>query len=336
VTWLRVGDTALTHPKVMRLHTLDTAGLDLASHVLGFVMAAASWSGQHNTDGFIDMSVGLFASPKHWARLAAAAVKVGILTRAKGPDGQRGWLICMDDDLFHLLSSEEIKHRREHRKTSRQHTPKGLLLLRDGDLCRYCGNPVNPNDHRGNMAREFDHPDPLTPDVLVVSCKACNSHKAGRDVAAAGMELLDPPDVAPGERPYLHPSTIQWLEKYVPHLMRPDVIQAPDTAPARTPATQPADAAAQHAQRGPTPASQHRAEAPGPQAAERPSTQPQRREATQPDPIPNPKPTPRGMAGLGLPGRDGEGRGSVGVGSSPPRAGPTRSRGSRGKRKTTP
>ncbi len=335
MTWLRVGDTALTHPKAMRLRSMDTHGLGLASHVIGFVMLTASWSGQHNTDAFIPASVGPLADPWHWERLAAAALKVGILTKAKGPDGQRGWLVCMDDDLFHLLSTAEISQRREHRKASRQHAAKGEVLLRDGDLCRYCGNPVNPNDHRGNMAREFDHPDPLIPDVLVVSCKACNSHKAGRSVEAAGMELLDPPDVAPGERPYLNPTTIQWLEKYTPHLLRPDATQAPDPAAARTPATQPDDAAAQHVTREPTPASQHRAGTPGPQAADRPSTQPQRREATQPNPEPDPKPTPRGMAGLGLPGRDGEGRGSVGVGSSPPRAGPARSRGSRGKRKAT-
>ncbi len=221
--WLRVDDTALTHPKTLRLRSLEDDVVH-AEDVVGFVTLAASWSGQHLTDCFIPEPAGQLASPGRWQRLSAAAVRVGMLTRPRKVDGQRGWHVVIDDGLFHLMSREEVERNRQHRRAGRRDDTRISVLLRDGDQCRYCAQTVNPKDSRGARGRQLDHPDPDQPDVLVVACRGCNRSKADRTPEQAGMTLLPPP--RPDQR-HLHPATVDWLVKH--GALRPD--GQSDTAP---------------------------------------------------------------------------------------------------------
>src|SRR5438105_888966 len=106
MTWLKVDDGALTHPKVMLLRSFNDP-VATAEAVVGWVMLAASWSGQHNTDCFIAETAGMFASPQHWQHLAAFAVKVDIIRKAtvaqrRTHQGQAGWMVVTGKgEIFH-------------------------------------------------------------------------------------------------------------------------------------------------------------------------------------------------------------------------------------------
>lgn len=232
--WLRVDDTALTHPKAMRLRTMEDDVVS-AERVIGWVMLSATWSGQHLTDCWIPESVGAVASPHAWNRLAAAALKVKLLSRARR-DGQAGWLVVINDGLFHLMSKEEVERNREKRRATRIDAQRIEVLLRDTDRCRYCGVCVNPKDRKSARGREFDHPDPADRSTYVVSCQGCNGHKHERTPEQAGMTLLPPP--TPDEW-HFHPTTLLWLaDRGIDPYQRPDAPQAPDTATRARPSNQ--------------------------------------------------------------------------------------------------
>jgi hypothetical protein len=250
VAWLRVDDRSPMHPKVIHLRTLGDP-VAFPSAVLGFVQQCAAWSGQHMTDCEIPLGVGEMVDAERWERLSKFAVKVGMLSRRqKLSDGQRGWLVCIDDGLFHLISREE-REKNRHRRISRLDQNRVNLHLRDSDLCRYCGQTVNPSDTVGGRGREFEHPDPADPDVTVISCRRCNLFKAGRTPAEAGMQLRPPPN--PQDR-HFHSTTLKWLatrgidpERPAAPIADPATAARHDSdaaAPWRAPA-QPEDAAAE-------------------------------------------------------------------------------------------
>lgn len=315
MTWLKVCDTGLTHPKVLHIRSLRDP-VATGEAVVGMVMLAATWSGQHNTDHFIAAAAVQIASPDHHEHLSLIAAKVGLWTKApasvrKQHAGQPGWVVKVGEgEVFHLLTREQIERNRAHRKLSRSVQGRIELHLRDGDLCRYCGNAVEPNNRKGGRGRTFDHPDPAVADELVVACRACNLSKAKRTVeqwvAAGGRPLLLEP-AARGETLYLDPATREWLSKYD---ALPDDIESSGVA---RPGTTPGDAATQR------PAADQARE----QQAE---TQPSHAAAptrSDPDPI------PAGVAGHAAPGRDRDGSGPS---PPPPPRRRTRTRGSRGKR----
>lgn len=352
MAWLRVDDTALTHPRVMRLRSMED-DVVTAEGVVGFVMLAATWSGQHLTDCFIPESVGMLASPRHWQRLADAALKVGMLKRIpkqvarRDYDGQPGWLVNIDDGLFHLMSKEEVERNREHRRASRQNDAKAAVLERDGDMCRYCALTVNPKDTKGDRGRQLDHPDPAVPDELVVACRRCNRIKDGRTPEEANMPLLPPP-AAPV---HLHPSTRAWLDKH--GTKRPDSQSDTATRPTPRPGHQPDTAAPPAPPARPDSQSDPAPARPGPSpdpAPSRPGSQPDHATDRPTDhrPTTTDHRPPREVAGQVVPGRDGTGRvgpvpaavaavAAAGHPSSrdgPPR--PARRRGRRGKQARAP
>jgi hypothetical protein len=328
VTWLRVDDTGLTHPRCLHLRTIDDK-VSYAEAVVGWVMLAATWSGQQNSDCFVPEAAGVMAGPQHWQNHARLALKVGLIKRAdlptrKANGGQRGWLIVIGEgELFHLLSKEELAARKERRNITRRIPEKVETLLRDGDQCRYCADPVNEYDRKGAKQREMDHPDPDDPSVVVVACKECNGEKAKRSVeqwvAAGGRPLLDPP-ADRGVPLILRPKTREWLEKQNVLLDGSTPSQGARTG------SQPDDAA-------PLPAADQAqpSTAPSHDAANRPAADP----AHRPEPGPDPGTATRGVAGRDLPGRVGSGSGLAPSPSSgdPPRR---RTRGSRGRRRQPP
>jgi len=66
---------------------------------------------------------------------------------------------------------------------------------RDGNRCRYCGNPVNWKDRKGSGGGTYDHVDPEgtnSVENIVVACRGCNSGKGRRTPEEANMILLKP------------------------------------------------------------------------------------------------------------------------------------------------
>lgn len=301
MSWLKVDDKALTHPKVMRLHSMRDPVVT-GEAVVGFVMLASSWSGQHLTDCFIPEYIGQIASPLYWERLSAAAVRVQMLRKGR-VDGIPGWLVEIgDDEVFHLLLKEEVMRKRELRRAARRNDVQISVLLRDGDQCRYCDLPVNPKSN-GARGRQLDHPDPAVPDALVVACRECNARKGSRTPEQAGMTLL-PPATDRGFDLYLTEHSRDWLQRR-DALPRPDTSQVPDPADARPDQ----GTAATSARTGSTPAS---AAPPATNGTNRPTT----------------GPAPVSVAGQHTSGRDGTGLVGSGRASSAQR----RRRGSRGRR----
>jgi hypothetical protein len=333
VTWLKVNDTALTHEKTLLLRAQEDPSARpalTAEAVIGFVMLAATWSGQHNTDCFIAESVGPLASPLHWRELAGLALKTKILVRApaairKARGGHAGWLVQTGpDEIFHLLTKEQVERNRAHRAFGRRVENKIAVLLRDGDQCRYCAQTVDPDDRKGGRGRTWDHPDPEVHDVIVVACRRCNSSKNKRTVpewvADGGRELLPTP-AERGETIYLEDKTRAWLAE-----RGANPSDTPAVSPART-GSQPDDAATADA--ADQARSNGNAACPTTAAA---STR--IRFESDPNPI------PPEVAGHAAPGRDGPGRaGSGSPGSTPTslsRDGPRSRRGSRGRRGRQP
>lgn len=336
MAWLRVDDKALTHPQMMALRGLRRAGkLDpvvTPSAVLGFVVQAASWSGAHMTDCEINLDVGALVDPDYWEPLAAAAVKVGMLSKPRRlSDGMRGWVVDIESGLFHLMSREE-RDKNRHRKVSRTDQGRADVHLRDSDLCRYCGQTLNPADTIGGRGREFDHPDPAVADVVVASCRRCNLAKAGRTVEEwvldNGHDLRPPPAL---EDRFFHPTTLKWLATRGIDPARPSAPVA-DPATAARPSSHQALAAA--AERAPAPPAAAAPERPASPAAAAPAGTDQRDTSGGTSEV-----APEGVADHRHPGRDGTGRVgtglAVGVPQPRPRDGPRR-RGSRGRGRRQP
>ena len=54
MAWVRVGDEALSHPKLMSLYDVEGAeGISIVE-MFGFLMALATYSAKHLTDGIIE------------------------------------------------------------------------------------------------------------------------------------------------------------------------------------------------------------------------------------------------------------------------------------------
>lgn len=69
------------------------------------------------------------------------------------------------------------------------------VVARDGDHCRYCGDLVLPTAMPTPIGLTFDLVDPagpMTVENIVVACRRCNTRKAARTLAAAGMTLRPP------------------------------------------------------------------------------------------------------------------------------------------------
>lgn len=199
MAWSRSDDTTLLHPKVLKG---GRGGDDrMVNEVYGFVARCCTWSGGLLTDGFIPQEIAQVASPTRWEVLTKAAVRADMLRRRRGPDGDWGWVVVMEDQLFHVRSREEVLRDREAgRRLTRVQAISRDVRLRDGDQCRYCGKTVTfEGDRRSNRAGTYDHVIPPdqggTEDIenIVVACGECNRLKASRTPDEAGMTLRHAP-----------------------------------------------------------------------------------------------------------------------------------------------
>jgi 5-methylcytosine-specific restriction endonuclease McrA len=299
MSWTKKSDTAAFHPRVMRLGS--SKDVRLLNECWGFLDRALTWSGAHYTDGFLPEHFAVALAPGRASDVVKVAIRAGMLgPKIKDPDGVPGWQILYEvDDLMHIRSKEEVDWEKRHRQQLRDPEIWVPVRVRDGDACRYCGRVVKWYDNKSDRGGTLDHVDPDR-DELVVACRKCNSQKQDRTPAQAGMTLLP----APAE-PYYSPATVTRLAKF------------DTTVPART--QPPTGRETQQPARDAAPTGAH--------AADETDRSPINRSSPvsgQPNRIP--------------PGRDGNGSGP-GSGSgvpTQPRAGPSRTRGSRGRRKPPP
>lgn len=211
--WAKLSDTSATHPRVMKLDTLEDAEDHTLNEVFGFILRAAVQSAQHLTDYRLEASTARMLAPDRWELLVAQAQKVGLLGRTNGRDRARWWAILQDDDLIHIRLRDEVEWERRRDKDRKNPALTMPARARWGDACAYCRHVVNWSDHRGGRGGTMDHRAPgkaATVDSYVVSCRSCNSQR-GRN-----PDLFDQfnPISGPPEEPYFHPSTVKLLARH--------------------------------------------------------------------------------------------------------------------------
>lgn len=328
MAWVRIGDTATSHP-VFLAGAVVSGATSLTKHVL-FAVAVelATKSTAHGTDSIISFATAFdTAGHADVDLLVAQLVEAGYLTPIE-VDQRRSWRLINDPKFIHIRHSAEIAIDRARKQEAREGTVRLAVQLRDGSRCRYCGKTVDETDQTGGRLATFDHLDPVklrsgqpakTPAELVIACRPCNSsrgaaHRDGRgeewDAAHPLRPVPDPPHYSTHLRAVLTKAGL------LPKGTAPAPAERPATDPAPTalrPGTQPDTAG-----RGVRPAAD-----PAPARGVRPDT-------AQPNPA---RPAPPGgprrtqspdQAMGGQQGRDGPGRAG-------PRTAPAR-RGRRGRR----
>jgi hypothetical protein len=300
VPWLRAGDTAATHPIVLRA---AVGGDDrTVNEVFGFVVRCALQASAHMTDYFVDEGTAWMIGGQHTKRLAGAAAAAGYWTPVE-KGGHPGWQLVDDDTFIHMRMRAEVEWDRQRGKDASNPQLVVPVRLRDGDVCRYCGRTVNWWDRKGTRGGTYDHREPGKPatvDTYVVACRGCNSGRKDHDDADAQHPLLPAP-----ERPYYTERSAAWLNSHG-HDVTPGPPLAPGSIPPNAAPRGPASSeTSSTAQASPSPDLQIRADVEG-------------RES--------------GFAGSGR-----VGPGQVGSGADPPTSGrKRRRRGGRRNRSPTP
>lgn len=208
--WTKLDDDLHDNPKALEL-----------SEAAGW-LATRMWSyaGRHGTDGHI--SVGALRTLWHSEGALEELIARGWV-HERGREAEQcshephcclvdpaktdGWVIhdyldrnpSQDENSIHVRKKNE-------RKSSGL---RALVFDRDGGRCRYCGDPVNRNDHKGPKSFQLDHVSPvhaIGAGGVVSACKDCNTRKKDRTPTAAGMKLRPPRPLEGGvDDPTLHP-----------------------------------------------------------------------------------------------------------------------------------
>lgn len=196
MSWLRIGDTATIHPRVLDLH--DPADPLVGPAAWGFLLHIATLCAARGTydvaPGFITQAGGP-AAPQ----LLKACVRAGLLVHVSGTGRNRRYrLTDDDDDLLHIRTKAEKDWEAQQKADNGNLQLTVPVLLRDGDACRYCRRVCQPNDNRSTAqrGRTFDHLRPgqgaRTPDDLVVACRGCNGARgAAYQQGASPAELAE-------------------------------------------------------------------------------------------------------------------------------------------------
>lgn len=182
MAWVRVGDEALSHPKLMSLFDVEGAEDISIVEMFGFLMALASYSAKHLTDGIIERGAAFRDGDRsRSAHLIDVAVGAGLLTWVE-VEGKRKLRLFTDEEFIHIQPREEVMRRRARSRENRDKDKKAAVIFRDGDQCRYCGKLVRWTGPIGNNFGTLDHVDPdslgdAPVDGLVVACHECNSSR---------------------------------------------------------------------------------------------------------------------------------------------------------------
>ena len=216
MAWVRVGDEALSHPKLMGIYDVEGAEDISVIEMFGFLMALATYSAKHLTDGIIERGA-CFREGGERSRimhLLDVAVAAGLLTWVD-IQGQRKLRLFTDEEFIHIQPREEVMRRRARSRENRDKDKKAAVIFRDGDQCRYCGKIVRWTGPIGLNVGTLDHVDPdslgdAPVEGLVVACHECNSSRGhARDAFDAASPLRPVPST-----PYYGVWSAEFLTRY--------------------------------------------------------------------------------------------------------------------------
>lgn len=194
MTWLKVGDTAATYPKLLETALFDGADDRTVNEVMGFVTRLAIFSSQHLTDSVVDMATCMLVGGSRTRELVKICVEAGLLEK-KGESVRSPVRLIEDPDFVNVETRQSVEKRRSY---NRQAAPafKASIIFRDGDHCRWCGSDVHWTGTPGSRFGTLDHVDPTLPESLentVVACKGCNSRRTSNRSDSWDRELSPPP-----------------------------------------------------------------------------------------------------------------------------------------------
>lgn len=215
MAWVRVGDEALSHPKLMSLYDVEGAEDISIIEMFGFLMALATYSAKHLTDGIIERGAAFRDGDRsRSAHLIDVAVGAGLLTWVE-VEGKRKLRLFTDEEFIHVQPREEVMRRRARSRENRDPNKKAAVIFRDGDQCRYCGKIVRWTGPTGYNLGTLDHVDPdslgdAPVDGLVVACHECNSSRGhAREAFDAASPLRPVPTT-----PYYGVWSAEFLTRY--------------------------------------------------------------------------------------------------------------------------
>ncbi len=297
MSWLRVGDTFATDPRVLELGSAKD--VRLLNEVVGFVVRCAAQSAGHKQDAFVSDATAKLVGGTRTTALARIANRAGVFAERTKRGGVPGWQLINAPELLHIRLRAEVDWEARHRALLRDPDVFLPVRLRDGDGCRYCARVVIWKDGKSARGGTLDHVIPDGED-LVVACKGCNSKKQNRTLTEAGMTLLPVPT-----EPHYSQHTLSVFERYGITDPRPgsqpDTAQRPGSQPdTATPDSDPAASRTPPSDPAPTPdtATQQQPPARTSPTKRRPATD--HAGPAQPDQAPSGRVGP-GRAGSGAP-----------------------------------
>lgn len=189
MAWLRVGDTFATDRRVLALN--DPAAPLMGPACRGFFLELAALSASGSTDyvitrGHINLAGGPAAQ-----LLLKRCVRAGLIHPLDGRGADRRWKLIDDaPELIHIRLAAAVAWEKQQKADTQNTEFQGVVWLRDGDACRWCGRVVQPNDNFSARGKSIDHlqagQKASGPHDLVVACKGCNGRR--------GKEWLDARD----------------------------------------------------------------------------------------------------------------------------------------------
>ena len=214
MSWVRVSDDAMSHPRLIDVYEVEEASQTNRLEIFGFLMGLSTYSAKQLTDGIVGRGVAYsLASPDRAELLLRVCEALGLIEWVE-IGGQKKIKIFTSEDFIHLLSKAEVEARRNRSRENRDPKLKSAVIYRDGDLCRYCGVPVRWTGPIGFSSGTLDHVDPTsvgsaTVDGLVVACHQCNS---SRQDARAEFDEAHPLRPVPAD-PYYSQWSAEFLNR---------------------------------------------------------------------------------------------------------------------------
>lgn len=315
MAWVRVGDEALSHPKLMGLFDVEGAEDISIVEMFGFLMALATYSAKHLTDGIIERGAAFRDGERsRVVRLIDAAVAAELLTWVE-VDGAKKLRLFTDEEFIHIQPREEVMRRRARSRENRDKDKKAAVIFRDGDQCRYCGKVVRWTGPTGYNLGTLDHVDPdslgdAPVEGLVVACHECNS---SRGHARESFDAASPLRPVPST-PYYGVWSAEFLNRY-----GYEAVPSVDPGTPVDPASEPPARGVLPGRGSGAPVDPGRGSSGPAEASVRDPGTPERcasegpRIRRSPDSSPNPSPTLKGIRPNTLgSGRDGTGRAGQG------------------------
>lgn len=214
MSWVRVSDDAMSHPRLIDVYEVEEASQTNRLEIFGFLMGLSTYSAKQLTDGIVGRGVAYsLASPERADLLLRVCEALGLIEWIE-VGGQRKIKIFTSEDFIHLLSKAEVEARRNRSRENRDPKLKSAVIYRDGDICRYCGVPVRWTGPIGFRYGTLDHVDPTsvgsaTVEGLVVACHHCNS---SRQEARAEFDEAHPLRPVPAD-PYYSQWSAEFLNR---------------------------------------------------------------------------------------------------------------------------